>query len=337
MTLQLLLPAVMGLLPVMAFLLVLVYFDSYKLAPFRTVLGVLAGGAATAAACYYANGFLLQQSGLPFQAYSHWVAPFVEEGLKALVILWLFRTHRIGFIADAAVFGFAVGAGFAVFENLFYLMQAEHHSLLVWFVRGFGTAFMHGGTVAVFAVLLVSLAERNATFTLWQALPGLLLAAAVHSVFNHFLVKPIVQTLLMLLILLPLLYAIFQRSQRLVAEWLGEGFDAGVDTLTLIHSGQLSGSPIGQYVHTLKAHFSGEVLTDILCYLRLHVELALRAKGMLLMREEGFEVPLDQETRDKLIELGHLSGSIGKTGLAAIAPMLANGRKDLWQLQQLRD
>ena len=337
MTLQLLLPAVMGLLPVMAFLLVLVYFDSYKLAAFTTVLWVLAAGAASAAACYYLNGFLLQQSGLPFPAYSHWVAPFVEEGLKALVILWLFRSHRIGFIADAAVFGFAVGAGFAVFENLFYLMQAEHRSLLVWFVRGFGTAFMHGGTVAVFAVLLVSLADRHAKFSVLQAVPGLLLAAAVHSVFNHFLVKPMFQTLLMLVILLPLLYTIFQRSQRLVAEWLGEGFDAGVETLTLIHSGQLSGSPIGQYVHTLKARFNGEVLTDILCYLRLHVELALRAKGMLLMREEGFEVPLDAETRDKLIELGHLSRSIGKTGLAAIAPMLASGRKDLWQLQQLRD
>mgnify|MGYP000417393272 CR=1 FL=1 len=52
------------------------------------------------------------------------------------------------------MFGFAVGAGFAVFENLFYLMQAEHRSLLVWFVRGFGTAIMHGGTTATVVIVL---------------------------------------------------------------------------------------------------------------------------------------------------------------------------------------
>ena len=42
----------------------------------------------------------------------------------------------------------------------------------------------------------------------------------------------------------------------------------------------------------------------MLCYLRLHVELALRAKGMLMLRESGFEEPpLDDETRAQIEEL----------------------------------
>ena len=43
--------------------------------------------------------------------------------------------------------------------------------------------------------------------------------------------------------------------------------------------------------------YRGEVVADMLCYMRLHVELALRAKGVLLMRESGLEAPIDEETR----------------------------------------
>jgi len=40
------------------------------------------------------------------------------------------------------------------------------------------------------------------------------------------------------------------------------------------------------------------VVADLLCYLRLHTELALRAKGILMMRESGFEATIDEATQD---------------------------------------
>ena len=48
----------------------------------------------------------------------------------------------------------------------------------------------------------------------------------------------------------------------------------------------------------------------MLCYLRLHGELALRAKGMLLMRESGIDDQLDDETRAKLAELESSSAAL---------------------------
>ena len=62
--------------------------------------------------------------------------------------------------------------------------------------------------------------------------------------------------------------------------------------LELINSGRLSDSPVGRYLHTMKARFRGPVVADLLCYLRLYTELALRAKGILMMRENGFDVPI---------------------------------------------
>jgi len=81
--------------------------------------------------------------------------------------------------------------------------------------------------------------------------------------------------------------------------------------------------------------FSPEVVFDMLCYIRIHIELALRAKGILIAREPGLEIVVDQETRDKVTELKFLEKSIGKTGQLAIAPAsrtFGTSTQDLWQL-----
>jgi len=126
-----------------------------------------------------------------------------------------------------------------------------------------------------------------------------------------------------------------QIRQVKVGDWLGKGFDADTEMLDLINSGRLSDSPVGRYLLDLKSKFEGPVVADLLCYLRLHTELALRAKGILMMRESGFDVPVDEPTREKFAELGYLEKSIGRTGLLAIQPMLHMSHKDLWQLYML--
>ena len=75
----------------------------------------------------------------------------------------------------------------------------------------------------------------------------------------------------------------------------------------------------------------------MLCYLRLYTELALRAKGVLMMRENGLDSPIGERTRDKFVEMKYLEDSIGKTGVLAMRPFLHMTRKDLWQLYVLDD
>ena len=105
--------------------------------------------------------------------------------------------------------------------------------------------------------------------------------------------------------------------------------------LALIHSGRLSDSPVGRYLHALKRKFRGPVVADVLCYLRLYTELALRAKGMLMMRANGFEAAIDDESKAKFDEMRYLESSIGRTGLRALRPLLHMSHKELWQLYML--
>src|SRR5512139_2904510 len=200
-----------GLLPVLSFLAALLYLDSYKLVKLRAVIAVVAAGPAVAGAGYFANAWLMDASGLEFRTFTRYVAPVGEELLKGLVIVALVRAHRVGFLVDAAIFGFAVGAGFALVENLFYLHQTPGAGLGVWIVRGFGTAIMHGGATALFAVLGLARIERAGV---GQYLPGFAIAVVLHSAFNHFFLSPILSTAGILLVLPPILNLAFTRSEK---------------------------------------------------------------------------------------------------------------------------
>jgi len=325
----------LGLLPVLSFLAVLVWLDSYKLVGIRRVLGVIAAGCAAAGLSYLVDSALLDALQVDFLTFARYVSPLPEESLKALVIVLLFRLHRVGFLVDAAIYGFAAGAGFALAENLFFLRVMADPAYGVWIVRGFGTAIMHGGATAMFAVAGRALMSRRKDLGVVALLPGLLIAYVTHSLFNHFFFSPLMTTV-GVLVLLPLtLAAVFRQSEKAVEEWLDIGFDADTELLELINSGRFSESPVGRYLLSLTERFDGPVVADLLCYLRLHVELALRAKGLLMMRESGFRNTPGTETRAKLQEMKYLEDSIGMTGVLAIRPFLQMSRKDLWQLYVL--
>ncbi len=328
-------PALVGLLPVVCLLGALFYLDSYKLLHARFVCAVVALGALAAGASFVVNTATLELASIDFDAYRRYGGPIVEEVLKALVVLLLVRAHRVGFLVDAAICGFAVGTGFAVVENVFYLVQVPDAGLGTWIVRGFGTAIMHGGATALFSVMGLTRLEREDASGLRAWMPGLAVAILLHAAFNQFLFSPLVSTALIVVVVPVLVHVVFAHSEKAVGDWLGKGFDADAEMLRLINSGGLAASPVGRYLHELKGRFHGPVVADLLCYLRIYTELSLRAKGILMMRESGFEAPVDEEMRERFAELEYLQKSIGRTGLLALDPMLHMGRKELWQLYML--
>ena len=187
--------ALVGLMPVVLFLLALIYFDSYKLVKLKSVITVIASGCVASGICYFLNTWILIRSELELITYAHYIAPVVEEFVKASFIIYLIHRSRIGSLVDAAIFGFAIGAGFALVENFYYL-QLLDHNISLWIVRGFGTAIMHGGTTAIFAISLQALTERTLKVNPIFYLPGLAAAIVLHGVYNQFFLNPIISTAL---------------------------------------------------------------------------------------------------------------------------------------------
>jgi RsiW-degrading membrane proteinase PrsW (M82 family) len=335
-TARLLINASIALAPVLLFLAGLVQLDAYKLVRVNRILMMMAAGAAAAGASYLVNNYAYAHFSGDFAAFSRYVSPWIEESFKALLLVYLIRTRRVGLPVDGGISGFAIGTGFALVENLYYLASRPDAAVPVQVIRGFGTAIMHGGTATVLAMISITLYERRPTAGLQLLLPGFLAAVALHTSFNQLLVRPALATLAMLVALPAVIYLVFRQSERSLRTWLDVDLDNNVSVLETISAGTFLDSPTGAYLNALRSRFRGEDLADMLCCLRLHAELAVRAKGVLLLRESGLdEPPLDDETRDKLAELAQLKRSIGTAGLLELRPLMMATGKDVWELTLL--
>ena len=324
-----------ALLPVLLFLGSLILLDSFKLVRLRAVVQAIAAGAIAAFVAAIVNGALLDRLGLELLAFSRYGAPFVEELLKAAWVFFLIRRQRVGFLVDAAILGFAVGAGFALVENADYLRHLPNAGLSLWFARGSGTAILHGATTATVAVLAKNLHDRRPGPMAF--LPGLAVAIAVHSLFNHFVLAPIISALVLLATLPLLLLFAFDRSEKATRAWLSGEFDGELQMLQEIRAGTVGHTRTGAYLDSLKSRFEGTVLVDMLCLLQIQLELKIRAKGILMAREAGIELPVGDDVRANLKELHYLQGQIGRTGLLAMRPILSLNSRDVWQLSMMEE
>ena len=326
----------LALFPVLFFLAGLYLMDSFRLLRLRSVAGSLAAGAFAAGADWLINGYLLQSLNMGPDSYAQWLAPVLEETLKGVFLVYLNRKRKIGFFVDSAIHGFAIGAGFAFVENLVYFSALGAGNLFVWFIRGFGTAMMHGGTTAIFGILSKNLTDRHFEARIIDFLPGLAAAVLIHSFFNRFVLPPVLNTLVLLALFPLLIVLVFDRSEKSLRKWLGVGFDLDVKLLDTIIPGNIGDTKLGQYLHFLKESFPGDIVADMLCLLRVHLELSVRAKGILMLSEAGFKVARDAEIQSKFEEMEYLRKRIGKTGLLAISPFLHTSSRELWQWHLLK-
>lgn len=138
---------ILSLIPVLLFLGMLLSFDSLRLVNRWVLIICLLWGCVAASLSLVGNTLVSETFHLSFDTLSRYVAPFTEEILKMVILILLISRHRIGFAIDSAIYGFAVGSGFAFSENLIYLLQLgpEQSNLWLWISRGVGTAIMHGG------------------------------------------------------------------------------------------------------------------------------------------------------------------------------------------------
>jgi hypothetical protein len=300
------------------------------------VLAMVGAGGLAAGASYLINNYAYAAFSGDFTAYSRYVSPWFEECLKAVLVVFLIRTRRVGLPVDAGIAGFAIGTGFALIENLYYLGTRPDAALAVQVIRGFGTAIMHGGTAALLAMISITLYEKRPHGGPQLLLPGFLAAVALHTAFNLLLVRPALATLAILVVLPVVIHLVFRYSERSLRAWLDADLESNVQLLESITTGTFLNSNAGRYLQALRARFRGEDVADMLCCLRLHGELALRAKGVLLLRESGIdEAPIDAETRDKLAEFAQLKRAIGRAGVLALRPLMMATGKDIWELTLL--
>lgn len=325
----------LALVPVILFLAALRALDSYKLVSSRTVASALVAGALAAAVCYGINTVVFQQFPRYGDEYARFGAPIVEESAKAVYWIFLIATVRVAFMADSAICGFAVGAGFALIENIFYLQVLQGQGVGIWVVRGFGTAIMHGGVAAIGATISAYLLDSRQWHGVRLFAPGMVAAIVLHSFFNQSVQSPVVSMVLAVVGVPLVLGGVLYLSEQSLRRWLGGKMDRDIDMLDMIGSTEFQQTRVGSYLMSLQEAFPPELRGDMLSLLQLTTELSMRAKGDLMLREAGIPAAPDPELDSMFAELRYLEKSIGPTGMLAVRPLLSQTPRDLWEMHRL--
>lgn len=325
-----------ALAPVLAFLALLVVFDSFKLVPRLMILRAVVSGALAATIALALHAWLLSVVGLSSVILIHDVAPLTEETLKGLALAYPLKRREVGFLVDAAIVGFAVGAGFAVIENIVYLRNLADLRIWIWIARGFGAALLHAATAAIMAVTARMLLDEHPSRGWLVLVPGWIVAVGVHALYNRALVSPVLAAAILLFVLPLIVIFVFARSERMTREWVSEGLDLDMELLNLVRSGHFGATRLGKYLQELTSRFPGPIVADMFCLLQLDLELSIRVKGMLMAREAGLEAPIDDQVRASLAEREYLQRAIGRTGLLALRPLQVTSDRDRWHQFLLR-
>lgn len=342
MDLVLLLKAAIAISPVLVLLFVFDRLDVFDLITFRTIALLFLLGGGMAVASLAANAGALQGFPIGYDRYSRYIAPIVEEIAKAAPILYLFATNRLGYKLDSAIAGFAVGAGFSVVENAWFLYSLGDANLTAWVVRGFGTAVMHGGATALFAVISHEFTEYQAAATAARYrfnplafLPGLAAAMLLHGAFNQFPDQPVTAMAMTLLVIPMTLFFVFARGDLATRRWLKEDHDRHVRVLEDLRSGRFAASEEGRLLREAASTHPKATVADMFAYAEVSTEIVLRAEAALLTaRDAKIE---DVRSLDLFDDLASLERKLGGTAAASVQRLAGITRNDLWELRRYRD
>jgi RsiW-degrading membrane proteinase PrsW (M82 family) len=226
------------------------------------------------------------------------VAPVVEELLKAGFIAVLAARLRIRYAVDGTIYGFAVGVGFAVGENLLYISQYPDYAFDMTLARLLSSTLMHTFTTA-----LVGTVAGSSLYLGWRARANRAAVVVVgvfvlHAVFNR------IATTQAGILLLVLAMGIGIGSTAILIFLIKQNLRAESQTIERELSGQLSDGEVAavrnpqQIADRLALHqqeIDPRRAGMIQEYVALQAQRAILKKGYVLSRRPRLAQSIDRQ------------------------------------------
>lgn len=111
-------------------------------------------------------------------------APFLEEILKDLILIYLVQRADFNYVVDGAIYGFGAGIGFAIIENVEYITGHPELAMTIAIVRVLSTNLVHATASGLIGTALAYRRGDN-TWRGWAVIfVGYLFAITFHMGFN---------------------------------------------------------------------------------------------------------------------------------------------------------
>lgn len=190
-----LISAMAAIIPMLAYLLLIWWFDRYDREPFKLVLQNYLWG--SVGAIIFAilgsiiftsilSQFLSNKGQLNYLG-TVVTAPIVEEITKGIFLLITVTNRKFDNMTDGIVYGGAIGLGFGMTENFLYFVSFGT-SLSDWIaiviIRTLFSAVMHCVSTATFGAFLGYAKFKSTSYKIFFPLIGILIAMFIHFSWN---------------------------------------------------------------------------------------------------------------------------------------------------------
>ena len=324
----------LALIPILLFVVIVILMDAFSLTNWKRLIFCMTCGLICAVIAFLLEDELIPNSPL--------IGAINAELLKGIPILYLVLTRKIVMVGDATIYGSAVGAGFAICENIHtvhfaIINQSIGHGMAI--MLGFEAAVMHIGCSSLLAYGLIIAKQESIDWSFikrnMSVVAVFAITIAIHFIHDVVPINPLILTPLLVIYFVFSKYHIFKKNEMTIHNWIDQCLNNDVALLASIKKGEFSKTNAGKYLLSIKDAFPPEVFFDICCYISEYLELSITAKSNLLLQQAGFPIQHTEQTKERILELKALHRRIGKAGIQAVKPIVNIEDVDRWAVEAL--
>ncbi len=290
--------------------------------------GILVFGVA-----YGVHRFMLDRNLATIEGLNYFAAPIIEEILKSAFLIILVRRLVLRYAADGMAYGFAIGIGFAIVENITYVINNPDTGLQLAMTRSLSISLVHGFTTAIVGTVAgASLPFPNRT-RINRFLLSLVLVMLIHGSFN-FVVRNLSGAELLLTALgmgLGSVVVIIVIMRRTLDR---EGQAIQLELSGVLSAGELAATRNPEVMAQLLAQHRGTIGENrtnlIQRYVTLQAQRGILRKNIALSPNPKLVETLNRQLQTTEQQLDVLRGSMGLYTWIWLRSVLPSEESNLW-------
>lgn len=301
----------------LGFLYVVYRLDLYKTGNFRNIIICFAWGIVAYEIALFVNPWMRENGLVNEDLMVRFSAPILEEIFKGLILLYLIRRPSFTYFVDGAIYGFAAGIGFAIFENYEYILGSPQTALSLAIARVLSTNLVHATGSGLIGISLgVARFDRSIRRVVTLIL-GTSLAMGLHMGFNNLVNSPNIDLLLVyaigtglggtILIGLAIRQGL-KEEKRWIMETLGE-----TDGVTVQEKSAVEGlDKLNKILAPLEKRFGVEKANQVKEFLAIQARLGILRKTVeKLNNDEKMRRAVEVQIEDLSIQMNQVRRQVG--------------------------
>lgn len=331
-------PYIIATLIPLVVLYVVYSLDLYQMGTFKNVLGAFIWGIAAFFLAGQLNGYLYLSGTFSRSEIVRYAAPVGEEVIKALILIYLVRRPNFTYFVDGAIYGFAVGMGFAIFENYEYI-GASTVGIGTAITRVISVNLIHASATALVGIYLGKSRFSRVWGQVGYTVGGLLLAIILHGLFNNITDREIPGPILVYSAVIGIAatgiiaFIIFRglaEQRQWIEEKLGMSDRVTGSEARVVHKL----ADLGEILEPLRKQFGDAKVGEVEEFLLLQARLGIKRKTLDKLPDEKMRAAVETEIADIREKMEEKRRRAGSYVMLAVRNIFPGDGSPLWGMLQ---